>query len=439
LLAHQALHDPLTGLANRVLLVNRLRHAIARGERSLAAPPVVMFLDLDRFKLVNDSLGHGAGDRLLIDVSRRLESFTRTSDTVARFGGDEFVILCEDVTDQQTVSALAQRIMTSFEEPFTIDGETFHVGISIGVASVDEDFPSAEELLGDADFAMYLAKARTGPGRIQLFDQAARASARQRIHTETALARALDRGELEVYYQPIVEVCSGRWTGTEALVRWNHPTRGLLEPSSFLEVAEQTGTIVPIGAWLLGRACAQVRAWNADLATSDRLSLSVNISARQLAEPGLVANVSAILTEAGVDLTEFDLCLEMTESLVPDNEDQAFRHLVDLHRLGIGLAIDDFGTGYSSLRKVRELPVSVVKIDQSFVSGLGQFSRDEAIVKSVVQLAKALDLKVVAEGVRSALQARCLKNMSCDYAQGYIYGQAEPADEFWHSVASKTG
>jgi len=439
LLAHQALHDPLTGLPNRVLLVNRLRHAIARGARSDAAPPVVMFLDLDRFKLVNDSLGHGAGDRLLIEVSRRLESFTRSSDTVARFGGDEFVILCEDVTDEQTVSALAQRIMTSFEDPFTIDDETFHIGISIGVASVEEDLPSAEELLGDADFAMYLAKARSGPGRIQLFDQAARASARQRIHMETALARALERGELEVYYQPIVEVCGGRWVGTEALVRWNHPTRGLLEPSSFLEVAEQTGMIVPIGAWVLAEACAQVRAWNAGLATNDRLSLSVNLSARQLAEPGLFASVTAILADARVDPDEFALCLEMTESLLPDNEDQAFRHLIDLHRLGIDLAIDDFGTGYSSLRHVRELPVSTVKIDQSFVSGLGQFPRDEAIVKSVVQLAHALGLKVVAEGVRSALQARCLENMSCDYAQGYIYGQAEPADEFWRSVLSQTG
>ncbi len=307
------------------------------------------------------------------------------------------------------------------------------------MASVDEDFPSAEELLSDADFAMYLAKARSGPGQIQMFDQAARASARQRIHTETALARALERRELEVFYQPIVEVATGRWAGTEALVRWHHPTRGLLEPSSFLEVAEQTGMIVPIGTWVLGEACAQVKAWNAELVEGDRLSLSVNLSSRQLAEPGLVGTVAAVLAEAGIDLGEFELCLEMTESLLHDNEDLAFRHLIELDRLGVELAIDDFGTGYSSLRHVRELPVSAVKIDRSFVSGLGQSTRDEAIVKSVVQLAKTLGLRVVAEGVRSALQARCLKNLSCDYAQGYIYGQAEPADEFWHSVVSKAG
>jgi len=439
LLAFQALHDPLTGLANRVLLVDRLRSAIARSADASDPPPVVMFLDLDRFKLVNDSLGHGAGDLLLMEVARRLESLLRTGDTVARFGGDEFVILCEGFTDPESVAALAERIMKSFEEPFDLDGETFHIGVSVGVATVDEEFASAEGLLSDADFAMYLAKARSGPGRVQLFDQAARASARQRIHTETALARALDRGELEVFYQPIAEVVSGRWVGTEALVRWNHPTRGLLEPSAFLEVAEQTGMIVPIGAWVLAESCAQVQEWNRDLAEVDRLSLSVNLSARQLAEPDLVRSVAAILAHARVDPRGFDLYLEMTESLMPDNEEQAFGHLAELHALGVRLAIDDFGTGYSSLRYVRELPVSVVKIDRSFVSGLGRSARDEAIVKSITQLAETLDLRAVAEGVTSARQATCLERLSCQFAQGFLYGQPESAEAFRHSVTAKAG
>jgi diguanylate cyclase (GGDEF)-like protein/PAS domain S-box-containing protein len=436
LLEFQALHDPLTGLPNRLLLVDRLRGAIARDD---GPPPVVMFLDLDRFKLVNDSLGHGAGDLLLMDVAARLRGVSGEHDTVARFGGDEFVILCEALEDREALTSLAQRIMASFEEPFEVDGETFHIGVSIGVATVDEELASAEELLSDADFAMYLAKARSGTGRVQLFDQAARASARQRIHTETALARALERGELEVFYQPIAEVSTGRWTGTEALVRWHHPTRGLLEPAAFIEVAEQTGMIVPIGAWVLADACAQVRAWNAGLGEHERLSLSVNLSARQLAEPDIVRMVAGALVEAGVDLSTFELYLEMTESHVAEDEDEAFARLGALHDLGMRLAIDDFGTGYSSLRYVRELPVSVVKIDQSFVSGLGRSARDEAIVRSITQLAHTLDLHVVAEGVTSSQQASRLSQLSCDFAQGFLYGAPESAEAFRHLVTAKAG
>jgi diguanylate cyclase (GGDEF)-like protein/PAS domain S-box-containing protein len=425
-LAHQALHDPLTGLPNRLLLVDRLRNAIARGLRHDGPPPVVMFLDLDRFKLVNDSLGHGAGDELLVCVADRLRSVLRATDTLSRFGGDEFVILCEGMASQEAVMTLAERAMTVIDEPFVINGERFHIGVSIGVAFVDDDGPSPEELLGDADYAMYLAKARSGQGRVQLFDQATRAVARQRVHTETALARALDRDELVVFYQPIVETATRRWVGLEALLRWQHPTRGLLAPAEFLEVAEQTGLIVPIGAWVLSEACTQVQLWNRDLPDDEHLAVSVNLSGRQLTEPDLAETIAAALAAADIDPHALRLVLEVTETLLPADEDEARRRLVELHELGIQLAIDDFGTGYSSLRYVRDLPISTIKIDRSFVSGLGYSDHDEAIVDAVTQLARTLGLRVVAEGVETEAQFAFLSRVGCDYSQGYLFGKPQP-------------
>jgi diguanylate cyclase (GGDEF)-like protein/PAS domain S-box-containing protein len=425
-LAHQALHDPLTGLPNRLLLVDRLRNAIARGLRHDGPPPVVMFLDLDRFKLVNDSLGHGAGDELLMCVADRLRAVVRTTDTLSRFGGDEFVILCEGMASQDAVMALAERAMTAIDEPFVINGERFHIAVSIGVAFVDDDGPSPEELLGDADYAMYLAKARSGQGRVQLFDQATRAVARQRVHTETALARALERDELVVFYQPIVETASRRWVGMEALLRWQHPTRGLLAPAAFLDVAEQTGLIVPIGTWVLSEACAQVQRWNSTLPASEHLAVSVNLSGRQLTEPDLAHTIAGSLQAAGIDPHALRLVLEVTETLLPADEDEARRRLIELHELGIQLAIDDFGTGYSSLRYVRDLPISTIKIDRSFISGLGQSDHDEAIVNAVTQLARTLGLRVVAEGVETEAQFDYLSRVGCDYSQGYLFGRPEP-------------
>ncbi len=426
MLAHQALHDPLTGLPNRLLLVDRLRNAIARGQRHDGPPPVVMFLDLDRFKLVNDSLGHGAGDELLMCVADRLRAVVRATDTLSRFGGDEFVILCEGMASQDAVMALAERAMTAIDAPFVINGEQFHIGVSIGVAFVDDDGPSPEELLGDADYAMYLAKARSGQGRVQLFDQATRAVARQRVHTETALARALERDELVVFYQPIVETASRRWVGVEALLRWQHPTRGLLAPAEFLDVAEQTGLIVPIGAWVLSEACQQVQRWNHGLPDDEHLAVSVNLSGRQLTEPDLADTIGASLRAASIDPHALRLVLEVTETLLPADEDEARRRLVELHELGIQLAIDDFGTGYSSLRYVRDLPISTIKIDRSFVSGLGQSDHDEAIVDAVTQLARTLGLRVVAEGVETETQFAFLSRVGCDYSQGYLFGRPQP-------------
>ncbi|HXW33114.1 MAG TPA: bifunctional diguanylate cyclase/phosphodiesterase [Acidimicrobiales bacterium] len=434
LLAHQALHDPLTGLPNRLLLVDRLQQALARSRRQRRSAPTVMFLDLDRFKLVNDSLGHGAGDQLLIQVAKRLEEILRSTDTVSRFGGDEFVMVCENITDENTAVVLAEEVKRALEEPYTINGGTVSVGVSIGVTFVDEDCASVDELLSEADFAMYLAKSRSETGRVQLFDRAARTTARQRVDTETSLARALERGELRVFYQPIVDVRTRRRVGVEALVRWQHPTRGLLAPNTFLEVAEQTGLIVPIGAWVLGEACEQVARWNANLAPEDQISVSVNLSARQLAEPDLAQRVSDTLSQARVDPRSVRLYLEITETLLPTDHEGARRHLFDLRQLGIDLAIDDFGTGYSSLRYVRDLPISIVKIDRSFVSGLGRSRQDEAIVRAVAELAHTLGLQVIAEGVETELQLAKLAGYPCDFAQGFLFGRPQPANAFTPSA-----
>lgn len=426
-LAYQAVHDPLTGLPNRILLVDRLRQAIARGARRDEPPPVVMFLDLDRFKLVNDSLGHGAGDELLKQVAERLRRVVRSIDTLSRFGGDEFVILCEGMADQDAVMALAERAMGTLDEPFEINGERFHIGASIGVAFVDDDGPSPEELLSDADSAMYLAKARRGPGRVQLFDKATRAIARQRVHTETALARALEREELVVFYQPIVDTRSRRWVGVEALLRWQHPSRGLLPPAAFLDVAERTGLIVPMGAWVLSEACRQVKRWNDVLPPDEHLAISVNLSGRQLAEPDLARRIATSLDDAHIDPHALRIVLEVTETLLPTDQNEARQRLIELHDLGIQLAVDDFGTGYSSLHYVRDLPVSTIKIDRSFISGLGLSGRDEAIVSAVIQLARTLGLRVVAEGVETEAQHAFLGRAGCDFSQGYLFGRPQPA------------
>jgi diguanylate cyclase (GGDEF)-like protein/PAS domain S-box-containing protein len=437
LLAHRALHDPLTGLPNRVLLVDRLRSAIARSRRNESGCPVVMFLDLDRFKLVNDSLGHGVGDEVLVEVAERLREVLRETDTVARFGGDEFVLLCEEMPDESSASSLAERIMSALEAPYELRGEQLRIGVSIGIAAVEDDGRSAEELLGDADYAMYLAKSRTGQRRVQLFDPASRVSVRQRVHTETSLAHALERGELEVHYQPILETRSLRTVGVEALARWRHPARGLLLPVDFLDIAEQTGLIVPIGAWVLEEASRQVREWNATRAPSEKISLSVNLSGRQLAEPQLTEHVASVISESGFESDDLQLCLELTETLLLSREDEGRRQVDALNDLGVRLAIDDFGTGYSSLKYVRELPVSVVKIDHAFVSGLGRSDSDDAIVEAIVRLAGALGLSVVAEGVETEAQHSRLAAMGCDYVQGFLFCGPLPASSFRARIAQK--
>jgi diguanylate cyclase (GGDEF)-like protein len=428
LLAHRALHDPLTGLPNRQLLVDRLTHAIAVAHRRGGVPPVVMFLDLDRFKLVNDTFGHRAGDELLVQVADRLRGVLRSTDTLSRFGGDEFVVLCEELTATETVSTISARIQGVFDEPFRIGKEQLPISVSIGAASLDDAVTTTEVLLSDADAAMYFAKAHGAAGKVQLFDQATRGAARNRVRTETALAHALDRDELRLHYQPIIEIATQRTVGVEALLRWQHPERGLLGPSEFLELAERTGAIIPIGEWVLAEACTTVAGWNRKRPPEQRLCLSVNLSPRQLAEANLVDKISRLLRDQKIDPRELRLSFELTETFVAVNEESERNRLVQLHELGITLSVDDFGTGYSSLAYVKDLPVSVVKIDRTFVEGIDGNPRHEAIVRGIVSLAHSIDLHVVAEGVETDAQYAILTDLGCDYAQGFLLGRPEPLE-----------
>jgi diguanylate cyclase (GGDEF)-like protein len=428
LLAHQALHDALTGLPNRQLLVDRLNHSIEVMQRRGDNAPVVMFLDLNRFKLVNDTFGHQTGDELLKKVAARLRGVLRASDTLSRFGGDEFVILCEDVGSRETAATITDRIRGAFEEPFELAGELLSVSVSIGVATVDDDMTGIEALLSEADAAMYFAKAHGGSGKVRFFDEVTRRAARHRVRIESDLAHALERDELVLHYQPIVEMRTRGVVGVEALLRWNHPERGLLAPAEFLEPAERTGLIVPIGQWVIANAAATVARWNRDRAPEDHLHLSVNLSPRQLAEQNFVEEVARLLAVHDIDPREVRLSFELTESWMAVDASGEQRRLRALHDLGITLAVDDFGTGYSSLSYVKDLPVTVVKIDRSFVAPLGRGPRDLAIVRGIIDLAHSIQLTVIAEGVETEAHYQQLVELGCDFAQGFYLGRPQPPE-----------
>jgi diguanylate cyclase (GGDEF)-like protein/PAS domain S-box-containing protein len=418
-LSHAALHDTLTGLPNRALFLDRLSLALRRTERH-SGSVAVLFCDLDRFKVVNDSLGHDAGDRLLVDVAGRIGAALRPADTVARFGGDEFTILCEDIAGEIEAATIAQRIVDVFRDPFLLeDGEVF-LATSLGIAIARGPDDRAEDLIRDADAAMYRAKER-GKGRYEIFDEAMRADAVVRLETESALRRALERGELRLHYQPEVELATGRICGFEGLLRWEHPLRGLLGPSAFIPLAEETGLIVGIGEWVLREACTEAARW------TQPLTLSVNLSARQLAQHDLVAMVRRALSETRMDPSM--LCLEITESAVMESGAATTAQLRALKSLGVRLAIDDFGTGFSSLAHLRRFPVDVIKIDGTFVAGLGREPQDASIAAAVISLAHALGLTTVAEGVETEEQLAILKELGCDFGQGYLFARPLPADE----------
>ena len=432
-LAYMAQYDPLTGLANRALFRDRLEHALARAERNgnLVA---LMFLDLDRFKAVNDTLGHSYGDELLKEVARRVEGRVRESDTVARLGGDEFAIVLEDLSYAQDAIPVAQDILDLVSQPLVLDGHEVFVTGSIGIAVRPPS--EGDRLLKDADAAMYRAKQR-GRNSHEFYTEEMNVQAHERLALERDLRRALDREEFLLHYQPQVDLATGKIVGAEALLRWQHPERGLVSPGEFIPVLEDTGMIVPVGEWVLRTACRQGRVWQES--GLGPLRVAANLSARQFGQEGLVDTVAGILEETGLD--SLTLELEITESLLMDDVEASTQALTELKRSvsGIRIAIDDFGTGYSSLYRLKTLPIDLIKIDRSFVRDIAADPDDAAIVTAILGLAHNLRLEVIAEGVETGEQMAFLRERGCDLAQGYYLSRPIPAGELTELLGKEAG
>lgn len=425
---HLAYHDALTGLPNRSLLMDRLDVTLAQAKRQRQMV-AVMFLDLDRFKVVNDTAGHLEGDALLRLVGAELTELVREDDTVARIGGDEFVLLLPAVERSGSALEVAQRILESFRQPRLMGGHEFHITASIGVATFPAASASAGALLANADIAMYHAK-QEGRDNCQPFTQELGATIVQRLALENDLRHGIDRGEFLVHYQPQVDVNAGRITGTEALVRWQHPQRGLVMPQEFLTIAEETGLILLLGDWILRAACAQTRAWQA--ATNLPLTVSVNLSARQFQQRDLAERVRQILLQTGLDAAS--LQLEITESVAIHDVDYTIALLHNLRATGVRIAIDDFGTGHSALSYLRRLPIDIVKIDRSFIRDLAGNKKDPELVTTIISMAHALKLGVIAEGVETEAQAGLLRLMLCDELQGALFSMPVPPDELMRLI-----
>ena len=418
---HQALHDPLTALPNRALLRDRVQQACTRRD---AGSPALLFIDLDNFKAVNDNGGHALGDQLLVAVAQRLVGIVREGDMAARLGGDEFAVVVNDLHDPAGALEVADRVIEAIAQPFQLGAQQVTVTASIGVAVLSGAPDGADDLLRNADMAMYLAKER-GKARYEVFDPALRTEVLDRLELEAELHTALQRGELVLHYQPIVDMATGRTTGMEALVRWAHPRRGLLAPGQFVPLAERTGMIVPIGRWVLDRACRQLAVWNADRPGAP-IYMSVNLSARQLDDPDIVATVLAALD--GAALAPSSLLLELTESTLVEDSGSQLERLRELRAAGVRVAIDDFGTGYSSLSYLRNLPIDVVKIDRSFVQRVTNGIEDEAVVDAIVQMCAALRLAVVAEGVETPAEMAVLQSLGVADAQGFAFARPGPPE-----------
>jgi len=424
-LEYQANYDALTGLPNRNLLRDRLRQSVfaQRFVRSIG----VVFLDIDHFKFINDSLGHNTGDKLLQNVAERLTETVRDGDTVARLGGDEFILVLNDQPGQEVIYRAMQRIMNRVAEPIDIDGQELMVTCSAGISLYPQDGPDVETLLKNADAAMYQAKEK-GRNNFQFYTAEMNRQVNERLKTETSLRRALERDEFELYYQPRFNVGSGALVGCEALLRWQHPERGLLLPERFIALAEETGLIVPIGEWVLRSACDQARAWQKDGCAP--IAVSVNLSMRQFRQEALANAIDDALRRSGLEPRLLEM--ELTESLIMHDTEVAIRILLRLREIGVDISVDDFGTGHSSLSYLTKLPISALKIDQSFVQDVkGSGRTDEGLVaQTIISLARNLKLKVVGEGVETAAQFEFLRKHDCDEVQGFHLGKPMPASEF---------
>ena len=425
-LSHQALHDALTGLPNRNLLINRLKHALA-GQHRDPSPIALIFLDLDDFKLINDSLGHETGDDLVIEVARRIQRVLRPEDACARFGGDEFVVLCERLATEEAAINVAERILAAVSLPMSLRGQrNIVITSSAGIAIATGEAIAPEALLRNADLAMYRAK-EAGRGQFKLFDSEMHEQASQRLTIANELRTAISEGQLRLLYQPQVETATGQIVGVEALVRWQHPVRGLLGPVEFIHVAEETSQIVALGGWVLTEACRQAAAWQADYPECAGLKLCVNVSPKQLTRAELIDDVGTALAQSG--LAASSLCIEITESVLMNDAEFFLEALLGLKMLGVGIAIDDFGTGYSSLAYLRRYPIDVLKVDKGFVDGLEEPDpRSTAIVAAVVHLAHALGVIALAEGVETGLQREALERMGCNQCQGYYFAKPVEPD-----------
>jgi diguanylate cyclase (GGDEF)-like protein len=417
---HAAFHDALTNLPNRALLAENLKFVIERARQHEDYQFAVLFLDLDRFKNVNDSLGHSIGDQLLITMARRLESCIREVDMVARLGGDEFAILLDGIPSQAEATNMAQRIQEKLLSPFNINGHEVFTSTSIGIALSSTGYDHPENMLRDADTAMYRAKAQ-GKACYEVFDKGMHTHAVYLLQMENDLRRAIDREELRVYYQPIVALENGQLAGFEALIRWQHPERGFINPADFIPLAEDTGLIVPLGLWILKKACQQLCQWQWQSPANRSLFMSVNLSGKQVAVPTLVSDIKQILDETHVDAKH--LKLEITESAVMENAEMAARLLKRLKALGVQLSIDDFGTGYSSLSYLHRFPVNTLKIDRSFVGRIGEAAENIEIVRTVISLAENMGMEVVAEGVETLSQLTQLRKLKCEFGQGYLFSR----------------
>jgi diguanylate cyclase (GGDEF)-like protein len=417
---HAAFHDALTGLPNRTLLAENLKLQIERAQQYKDCQFAVLFLDLDRFKMVNDSLGHSIGNQLLIAIARRLESCVRETDTVARLGGDEFAILVTGISRLNEATEMAERVQEKLQTPFNLSGHEVFTTASIGIAVSVLGYEHPENVLRDADTAMYRAKSQ-GKACYELFDEGMHSRAVYLLQLETDLRRALEKEEFCLHYQPIVSLKNGELAGFEALVRWHHPERGMISPVEFIRMAEENGFILPLGQWVLEQACKQLVHWQWQSPHNRSLFMSVNLSARQMAQAKLVDQIKQVLDETNLDPK--CLKLEITESAVMENAEMAVTVLNQLKGLGVRLSVDDFGTGYSSLSYLHRFPLDTLKIDRSFVSRIGEADENGEIVRTIVTLAENLGMEVVAEGIETLTQLSELKNLNCKYGQGYLFAK----------------
>jgi diguanylate cyclase (GGDEF)-like protein len=425
-LLEMALHDSLTGLPNRALLMTDLRRSIHQAKANLNYQFAVLFLDCDRFKVVNDSLGHLVGDELLILIAHRLSCYVKPQNTLARLGGDEFAILLTEIPNFHDVTTLSDQILQCFSQPFNLERHEIFMNASIGIVIGNCEYNEPEYLLRDADTAMYRAKA-LGKGQYHLFDPVMHTAALERLQLETDLRRGIEQEELVVHYQPIVSLITGRISGFEALVRWRHPKRGLIPPGLFIPIAEETGLITAIGYWVLSESCHQLRTWQQQNSIDPNLFVSVNLSVKQFAQPNLLEQIDQVLEHS--QLSPDCLKLEITESAIMDNHQDVATILKELRKRRILISIDDFGTGYSSLSYLHSFPVDTLKIDKSFVQRLNLTSENIGLIPVIISLAKTMNMNVVAEGIELVDQLKILRELDCGFGQGYFFAKPLPGEE----------